>query len=89
MASGGTNGGGSSKRMDRLERDLALTARVVKRLVRAGVSLRSDVRKQEQAIARHEEWLARHQEVMSEIDDKLNAMIDLVDKTIRRNGKGA
>lgn len=37
-------------------------------------------RNQDQLLRRHEEWLARHELVMSEIDGKLNALIDIVMK---------
>ena len=67
-------------RMERLERAVSQTNRVVNQLVRYGVSLRSDVRRLDKAMAH----LA---EVHAETDGKLNALIDLVDKTIRRNGK--
>jgi len=69
--------------MDRLERDLAQTNRVVKQLVRFGVSLRSDVRRQDKMILRIESALERLTERQAETDDRLNALIDLVDKTIR------
>jgi len=59
-----------------------LNNRVVTRLVRYGVSLRSDVRRLDKAMARVNEKLA-------ETDDKLNALVDVVDKMIRRNGGSA
>jgi len=62
----------ADRRMDRLEN-------VVKQLVRSGLSLSSDVRKLEKFRARTEENLA-------EITDKLDALIDVVDRSIRRNG---
>jgi len=66
------------KRLDRLERVLTLNNRIVTRLVRYGVSLRSDVRRIDKALARTNEKLA-------ETDDKLNALIDIVDRHIRGN----
>ncbi|HEY6291496.1 MAG TPA: hypothetical protein VI455_08045 [Terriglobia bacterium] len=62
------------------QRVLRQTNRVVSGMVRVGVSLRSDVR-------RHERAIARLGEVHAETDDKLNALIDIVDKAIRRNGR--
>jgi hypothetical protein len=74
-------------RMDRLERAISQTNRVVNQLVRYGVSLRSDVRRHDRAIIQLEKVMAHLGEVHAETDGKLNALIDLVDKTIRRNGK--
>jgi uncharacterized coiled-coil protein SlyX len=71
----------SERRLDRLERMVAQNNRLVARLARAGVTLRSDVRRHERAITRTEENLA-------EATDKLNALIDVVDKSLRRNGGG-
>ena len=69
----------SERRLDRIERVLAQTNRVVAGLARSGVSLRTDVRKLQKFRARTEENLA-------EITDKLNALIDIVDKSHGRNG---
>ncbi len=74
-------------RLGRLERAISQTNRIVNQLVRYGVSLRSDVRRHDKAITRLDEAMARLAEVHAETDGKLNALIDLVDKTIRRNGK--
>ena len=74
-------------RMERLERAISQTNRSVNQLVRYGVSLRSDVRRHDKAITRLDEAMARLTEVHAETDGKLNALIDLVDKTIRGNGK--
>ena len=75
------------KRLDRLERMIAENNRVVAqnnkivgRLASYGVSLRSDVR-------RVEKGLAQITEKLSETDDKLNALIEIVDRNIRGNGK--
>jgi hypothetical protein len=54
--------------------------RLVGRLARAEVGLRSEVR-------RHKEFLARHEQTMAEIEDKLNALIDFVDRQSRKNGR--
>ncbi|HXJ93390.1 MAG TPA: hypothetical protein VMT20_10980 [Terriglobia bacterium] len=70
----------AEKRLDRLERLVAQNNHLVGRLARYGVSLRSDIR-------RHERAIARLEEVHSETDGKLNALIDIFDKSIRRNGK--
>ncbi len=74
-------------RMERLERAISQTNRIVNQLVRYGVSLRSDVRRHDKAMIRLDKAIAHLAEVHAETDDKLNALIDLVDKTIRRNGK--
>ena len=81
-------------RMERLERAISQTNRVVNQLVRYGVSLRSDVRRLDKAMARlavvhaeTDEKLKALAEVHAETDEKLNALIDLVDKSIRRNGR--
>ena len=75
----------SSARLDRIERVVAQNNRLVARLASAGVGLRSDVRRHERAINRHEKFLARHEQTMAEIEDKLNALIDIVDKQRRKN----
>jgi uncharacterized coiled-coil protein SlyX len=67
-------------RMDRLERVVAQNNRIVAQLARHGVSLRSDVRRIDNA-------LARVTESLSETDFKLNALIDLVDQHLRGNGR--
>ena len=63
----------AEKRLDRLEQVVAQNNRIVSQLVRYGVSLRSDVRRIDKALA--------------ETDEKLNALIDIVDQSIRRNGR--
>lgn len=77
----------ADKRLDRLERVVAQTNRVVMGLVRYGVSLRSDVRRHDKAILRIEAAVANLAESQQRTDDRLNALIRLVDRTIRRNGK--
>ena len=69
----------ADRRMDRLEASLAQTIRVVKLMVRAGRPLRSDIRRLQQSQEKSGEKL-------SEIDGKLDALIDIVDQSIRRNG---
>ena len=71
----------AERRLDRLERLVGQNNRLVARLARAGVSFRSDVRRHERAILRIEENLA-------EATDKLNGLIDFVDKQSRKNGGG-
>jgi hypothetical protein len=70
----------SEGRLDRIERVAAHNNRLVGRLARAEVGLRSEVR-------RHKEFLARHEQTMAEIEDKLNALIDFVDRQSRKNGR--
>jgi nanoRNase/pAp phosphatase (c-di-AMP/oligoRNAs hydrolase) len=70
----------SSRRLDRIEQVLKQTNRVVGKLASSGVSLRSDIR-------RHEKAIAKHEEMMEEIEDKLNGLIEVVDKSLRRNGR--
>jgi hypothetical protein len=69
----------ADRRMDRLEG-------VAKQLVRSGVSLRSDVRELQKFRLRAEKFQARTEENLAEISGKLDALIDVVDKSIRRNG---
>ena len=70
----------AEKRLDRLERGLAQNNRIVTQLARSGVTLRSDVR-------RTEKNLAEIAESMSEMDGKLNALIEFVDRQTRGNGQ--
>ena len=70
----------AEKRLDRLERVVAQNNRIVTHLARSGVTLRSDVR-------RTERNLAEITESLSEIDGKLNALIDFVDRQTRGNGQ--
>lgn len=76
----------SNARLNRIERVLEQTNRVVGKLASTGVALRSDVRRHEKFIAKHEAFAARHDVMMAEMEDKLNALIDFVDKQTRRNG---
>jgi len=70
----------AEKRLDRLERVVAQNNRIVTQLVRSGVTSRSDVR-------RTERNLAEITERLSETDNKLNALVDIVDRQIRGNGR--
>ncbi len=77
----------AEKRLDRLERGLAENSRIlaqnnriVTRLAQSGVALRSDVR-------RTEKNLAEITQSMAEIDGKLNALVDIMDRQIRGNGR--
>jgi len=72
----------ADRRLDRLERVVSQTHRVVTRLVRYGVSLRSDVRRHDKAILRLEATVQKIGESQQRTDDGLNALIKLVDRTI-------
>ena len=77
----------ADKRMERLERVVAHNNRLVTSLARYGVSLRSDVRRIDKASARTDEALAKVSEHQNETDDKLNALIELMDRHLRGNGR--
>jgi uncharacterized coiled-coil protein SlyX len=84
----------ADERLTRLERIVATNNRVVTRLTRYGVSLRSDVRRHDRAIREIDERLARVAEAqaksatkMVEIEEKLDGLIDIIDKSIHRNGQ--
>ena len=70
----------AEKRFERIERVVAQNNRITSRLVRFGVSLRSDIRRIDKALAATDEKLA-------ETDAKLNALIDIVDQNIRGDGQ--
>jgi len=72
--------------MDRLERAVAQNTRLLRGLVRAGVSLRSDVRELQKYRVASEKFRVRMEQNMAEITDRLDALIDIVDKSIRGNG---
>jgi len=76
----------ADERMDRLERALARNVRVVKSLVRAGWSLRSDVRELQKWRAVSEKFRAQTEQNPAGITGKLDALIDIVGKWLRRNG---
>jgi hypothetical protein len=78
---------GRDRAIERLERAISQPNRTANQLVRHGVSLRSDVRRHDEAIIRLDKAMAHLAEVHAETDGKLSCLIDLVDKTIRRNGK--
>ena len=65
------------KRLDRLER-------IVTQLAVAGQKFRKDVRAFQGEVR---QFQVHVEEALSETTDKLNALIDTVDKAIRRNGK--
>ena len=84
----------ADKRLDRLERVVAQTNRVVMGLVRYGVSLRSDVRRHDKAILRIEAAVENIEGAIATLaasqrgtDSRLNTLIKLVDRTLRRNGR--
>ena len=70
----------AERRMDRLER-------LGERLVRSGLSLRSDVREVRSDVQELKEFRRRTEQNLAEITEKLDALIDVVDKSIRRNGR--
>jgi len=81
-------------RLNRLERVVTQNNRVVTKLAQVGVTLRSDVRRTEKNLADATERLSgveRNLEkasvTLSETEDKLNALVDLVDRHIRGNGR--
>jgi chromosome segregation ATPase len=86
----------AEERLSRLERVVALNNRVVTRLVRHGVSLHSDVRRLDKALvrvaeaqAKGDEKMVKIEEKLVEIEDKRNGVIDVVDKSIRKNGRAS
>ncbi len=70
----------ADRRFEQAERRLDRMERAVSQLVRYGVSLRSDVRRIDKA-------LAQATESLSETDAKLNALITVVDQHLRGNGQ--
>ncbi len=70
----------ADRRMDRLER-------LGERLVRSGLSLRSDVREARSDVQELKEFRRRTEQNLAEITEKLDVLIDVVDKSIRRNGR--
>ncbi len=81
----------AERRLDRLERAVAQNNRVVARLTRYGVSLRSDMRRTERNLTRFSKGLADLEAKLAmssgETNDKLNALIDIVDGHIRDKGR--
>jgi hypothetical protein len=75
----------ADQRMDSLERAIAQSIRVVKGLVRAGGSLRSDVRELQRYRAQSEKFRAQTEQNLAEITGKLDALIDIVDRLVRCN----
>ena len=61
----------TEKRLDRLERVVAQNNRIVTQLARTCVTLRSDVRRAEKNLA--------------EVSEKLNILIDVVERHVRGN----
>lgn len=70
----------ADQRFFQAEKRLGRVERMVTQLARHGVSLRSDVRRIDKALAQASERL-------SETDGKLNALIDIVDQHRRGNGQ--
>ncbi len=77
----------AEKRLDRLERVVAQNNRLVTRLALRGISLRSDVRRTEKNLAKISDSLSEMDERRKETDDKLNALIDIMDRHLRGNGR--
>jgi len=73
-----------NRRLDRLERSIAQTDVMVRRLVRYGVSLRSDVRRLGEVMTQLAKAQARTEDNLAEAADNLNGLIDIVDKMARR-----
>ncbi len=73
-------------RLDRLERLVGQNNRIVARLARYGVSLRSDVRRIDRNLVKITERLDAMVVSHAETDEKLNALIDFVDRQSRGNG---
>src|SRR5215831_14548427 len=71
----------AEKRLDRLVQVVAQNNRIVGRLVRYGVSLRSNVRRIDKALANLAKKQANTEDKLAETDEKLNALIDIVDQT--------
>lgn len=85
----------ADERMTRVENVVRTNTHIVTGLARYGVSLRSDVRRIDKALARvaeaqakGDEKMVKIEETLVEIEDKLNGVIDVVDKFIRQNGRG-
>ena len=77
----------ADRRMERLEAAIAQTNRVVKLMVGAGRSLRSDVRDLQRWRVEVRQWQARTDQNLAEITGKLDALTDIVEKWVRRNGR--
>ena len=81
----------ADKRMERMEKVVAQSSRLVARPARIGLALRGDVRKtrdeMHQFRAQTEKNLARITESLSETDDMLNGLVDIVDRHLHGNGK--
>jgi predicted nucleic acid-binding Zn-ribbon protein len=77
----------AEKRLDRLERVVAQNNRIVTQLARSGLSLRSDVRRTQKNLAEASEKIRKITKGLSETDEKLNILIDVVERHIRGNGR--
>ena len=81
----------ADKRLERLEKVVGQNNRLVTQLARRGVSLRSDVRKTQEELRtfrlRTEENFTKISKSLSETDDKLNALVLLMDRNLRGNGQ--
>ncbi|HLY59768.1 MAG TPA: hypothetical protein VKV95_03285 [Terriglobia bacterium] len=77
----------ADKRLERIEHVVEQNNHIVTRLAQLGVSLRGDVRRTEKNLAQASDNIRKLIERQSETDDKLNALIDIVDRRIRGNGR--
>jgi len=77
----------ADQRLNRMESVVRTNNRIVAGLARYGVSLRSDVRRLEKALIRVAEAQAKGDEKLVEVEEKLNGVIDIVDKLTRRNSR--
>lgn len=74
------------ERADRADRRLDRLEHIVTMMVRVGRPLRTDVRELQQWRAEVRHWQKKTEQNLSEITEKLDALIDIVSKSIRRNG---
>jgi hypothetical protein len=76
---GGRKGGNGDAQYARAIRRLDSLERITANLVRYGVSLRSDLRRHDKAIVRIDAALERAALRITELTEKLDALIDVVD----------
>ena len=62
-------------------RELKHTLVVVTEIQRRQAAVQRD---QAEAIVQHDQWLAQHRQTMTEMDQKLSALIPIVDSWIRK-----
>ena len=81
---GGRKGGNSNAQYARIIRRLDSLERITANLVRYGVSLRTDVRRLDAAMAKLAVAQTRTELNLAEATEKLNALIDVVDDLRKR-----